>query len=156
MCVHAQSCLTLCDPTDCSPPGSSVHGIILARILEWVAISFFRGSSQPRDRAHISYGSYIARWILYHWATWTYMYTVHIHNCKILCVYFNLLFPNRQWWGRWKSCLTKYKIWGSEYMEISKLLSISISPRDLIAGCMNSSEKGLFFSFLVLYGSIAS
>ena len=40
-----QSCLTLCDPVDCSPPGSSVHGIHQARILEWVAISFSRGSS---------------------------------------------------------------------------------------------------------------
>ena len=46
--VHAQSCLTLCDPMDCSPPGSSVHGIIPARILEWVAISYSRRSSQPR------------------------------------------------------------------------------------------------------------
>ena len=46
----AQSCLTLCDPVDCSPPGSSVHGILQATILEWVAISFFRGSSLPRDR----------------------------------------------------------------------------------------------------------
>ena len=45
----AQLCLTLCDPMDCSPPGSSVHGILQARILEWVAISFSRGSSQPRD-----------------------------------------------------------------------------------------------------------
>ena len=45
----AQSCLTLCDPTDCSLPGSSVHGIFHARVLEWVAISFSRGSSQPRD-----------------------------------------------------------------------------------------------------------
>ena len=45
----AQSCLTLCDPMDCSLPGSSVHGILQARILEWVAISFSRGSSQPRD-----------------------------------------------------------------------------------------------------------
>ena len=45
----AQSCLTLCDPVDCSPPGSSVHGILQARILGWVAISFSRGSSQPRD-----------------------------------------------------------------------------------------------------------
>ena len=43
-----QSCLTFCDPMDCSPPGSSVHGILQARILEWVAISFSRGSSQPR------------------------------------------------------------------------------------------------------------
>ena len=41
----AQSCPTLCDPMDCSPPGSSVHGILQARILEWVAISFSRGSS---------------------------------------------------------------------------------------------------------------
>ena len=45
----AQSCPTLCDPMDCSPPGSSVHGIFQARVLEWVAISFSRGSSQPRD-----------------------------------------------------------------------------------------------------------
>ena len=41
----AQSCPTLCDPVDCSPPGSSIHGILQARILEWVAISFFRGFS---------------------------------------------------------------------------------------------------------------
>ena len=40
-----QSCLTLCDPMDCSPPGSSVHGILQARILEWVAMPFSRGSS---------------------------------------------------------------------------------------------------------------
>ena len=51
----AQSCLTLCNPMDCSPPGSSVHGILQARILEWVAISFSRGSSQPRDRTQVSH-----------------------------------------------------------------------------------------------------
>ena len=50
----AQSCLTLCDPLDCSLPGSFVHGILQARILEWVAISFFRGSSQPRDWTRVS------------------------------------------------------------------------------------------------------
>ena len=44
----AQSCPTLCDPVDCSPPGSSVHGILQAGILEWVTISFSRGSSRPR------------------------------------------------------------------------------------------------------------
>ena len=49
-CMHAQSRLTLCDPTDCSPPGPSVHGIFQARTLEWVAISFPRGSSQLRDQ----------------------------------------------------------------------------------------------------------
>ena len=57
-CVHTkslQSCPTLCDPIDCSPPGSSVHGILQARILEWVAISFSRGFSRPRDRICVSY-----------------------------------------------------------------------------------------------------
>ena len=48
-CSVAKSCLTLCDPMDCSPPGSSVHGIYQARILEWVAISSPKGSPQPRD-----------------------------------------------------------------------------------------------------------
>jgi len=50
MCVLvAQSCRTVCGPMNCSPPGSSVHGILQARILEWVAVSFSRGSSHPRD-----------------------------------------------------------------------------------------------------------
>ena len=44
-CSVSKSCLTLCDPMDCSPPGSSIHGILQASILEWVAISFSRGSS---------------------------------------------------------------------------------------------------------------
>ena len=52
--VVAQSRPTLCNPMDCSPPGSSVHGILQARILEWVAVSFSRGSSQPRDRTQVS------------------------------------------------------------------------------------------------------
>ena len=59
-------CLTLCNPMDCSPPGSSVHGILLARILEWVAMPSSRGSSQPRDQTHISYVSCIGRPVLYH------------------------------------------------------------------------------------------
>ena len=50
-----QSCLTLCDPTDCSLPGSSVHGLLQARILEWVAIPFSRGSPQPRDQTWVSH-----------------------------------------------------------------------------------------------------
>ena len=45
---------TLCDPVDCSPPGSSVCGILQARILEWVAIPFSKGSSQPRVGTHVS------------------------------------------------------------------------------------------------------
>ena len=51
----AQSCPTLCDPMNCSPPGSSVHGILQARIMEWVAIAFSRGSSRPRDQIRVSH-----------------------------------------------------------------------------------------------------
>ena len=67
-CLRAQPCLTLCDPTDCSLPGSYFHRILQARILEGVAISYFRGSSPARDRTHFSWVSYIGRWMLYHCA----------------------------------------------------------------------------------------
>ena len=53
-CLIINLCPTLCNPMDCRPPGSSVHRILPARILEWVAISFSRGSSQPRDRTCVS------------------------------------------------------------------------------------------------------
>ena len=67
MYIHvlvAQSCLTLCNPTDCSPPGSSVHGILQASILEWPDIPFSRGSSQPRDWTLVSYiaGRFFTIW----------------------------------------------------------------------------------------------
>ena len=66
VCPVTQSCLILCHPINCSLPGSSIHGILLARILEWVAISFSRGSSWPRDQTHISCIPCIGRQILYH------------------------------------------------------------------------------------------
>ena len=59
-------CLTLCDPMDCSPLGFSVHGILQARTLEWVAISSFRGSFQLRDQTRISCVSWIGRCVPYH------------------------------------------------------------------------------------------
>ena len=61
--LSSQSCMTLCEPMDCSPPGSSVHSISQARKLEWVAISFSRGSSRPREWTCISCISCIARLI---------------------------------------------------------------------------------------------
>ena len=61
-----QSCPTLYDPVDCGPPGSSVHGILQARILEWVAISFSRRSSPPRDGSLVSSASCISKRVLYH------------------------------------------------------------------------------------------
>ena len=75
-CMHAmhakhakslQLCPTLCDPMDCSLPGSSEHGILQVRILEWVAMPSSRGSSQPRGQILLSYVSCIGRQVLYHW-----------------------------------------------------------------------------------------
>ena len=65
-CLIAKLCLTLCDPMECSPPDSSVHGTSQARILKWIAISYCRGSSWPKNWTHVSC---TGRWILYHWAT---------------------------------------------------------------------------------------
>ena len=73
LCVRSQllqSHPTLCDPMDRKPQGSSVHGVIPERILEWVAISSSRGSSWPRDRTHSACASCVGRQTLYHWATW--------------------------------------------------------------------------------------
>ena len=83
-----QSCSTLCDPMDCSPPGSSVHTIFQRRLLEWVVISFSEGSSWSKDWTHIPCSFctgrcilfccfkfsfiffFFGRYILYHCATW--------------------------------------------------------------------------------------
>ena len=83
--IHAssitKSCLTLRNTMECSPPGSSVYGILQARILEWVAICFSRGRSQPRDPTLISY---TGRRVLYHWVTRgplsTFITTSHTRN----------------------------------------------------------------------------
>ena len=61
--LAAQLCLILCNLMDYSLPGFSVHEILQARILEWVAMSFSRGSSRLRDKTHVSC---VGRWILYH------------------------------------------------------------------------------------------
>ena len=98
MCMHAQLCLTLCDPMDCSLPGSSVHGIIPARILEWVAISFSKGSSQHRDWTHVSWGSCFGRWILNHWATRGRLW-LEGAGCQMLAI---LTRPYSKWsWVLW-------------------------------------------------------
>ena len=62
VCLVTQLCLTLCDPIDCSPPGSSVHGIVQARVLEWVASHFSRGIFQTQG---LNWGLLHCKWILY-------------------------------------------------------------------------------------------
>ena len=69
VCAVALLCPTLCNPVDCSPPGASVHGILQARVLEWVAIAFSTGSSPPRDGTRVSCVPCAGRQILYHCAT---------------------------------------------------------------------------------------
>ena len=75
-CSVNQSCLTLCDPMECSQPVSSVHGILQARILEWVAVLFSSGSSQPRDWTQLSHteGGFSTIWttreIQQNWSGW--------------------------------------------------------------------------------------
>ena len=59
-------CLTFLEPVDCNLPGSSVHGILQARTLEWVAMPSSRGSSPPRDRTQVSYVSCVGRWIFFY------------------------------------------------------------------------------------------
>ena len=64
VCARSQSYLTLCNRMDYSPPSSSVHGIFQARILQYIASSFFRGSSRPRDQTHLSCAFCVGRWVL--------------------------------------------------------------------------------------------
>ena len=82
----AQSYLTLGNAVDCCPQVSSVPGISQATILDWVAFSYSRGSSRPRDWTHVSWVSCIGRWILYHWATWWRSYT-SILLMSLVCFY---------------------------------------------------------------------
>ena len=91
VCLVTQLCQTLCDPMDCSPPGSSVHGTSQARILEWVAISFSRGSLCPRDQIQVSWiaGVFFNIWATREALLWFYLFLIpqiyiNIMICKKL------------------------------------------------------------------------
>ena len=101
MCVCAHSYLTLCDPMDCSPPGSSVHGIFQAQILEWVAIFSSRGFSPSRDQTPVSHtspalqadslplshqGSLLASYVLSKCLVNEGVYTTFSGKCRALCI----------------------------------------------------------------------
>ena len=88
----AQSCLTLCNPMEYSPPGSSVHGTLQARILEWVAIPFSRGSSWPRDQTQVSH---ISGWFFTIWAT-----REALNTNEVLPNRFTCMSLEGQTWGR--------------------------------------------------------
>ena len=88
-CFVAKSCLTLEDLMDYNPADSSVHGISQARILEWVAISFSKGSSRPRDWNHILQGSFLANS-----SSWGVLW-----KSMTLCLAYFLLLPRREKWA---------------------------------------------------------
>ena len=94
-CSVNKSCLTLCNPMHCSPQGSSVHGISQASTLKWVAISFSRGSSWPRDQTDISF---TGRWILYCWATREALSLLPIHIVPISYLQSYSLFHTLDWY----------------------------------------------------------
>ena len=94
ICVCAQSCLTLCDPMAYSSPGSSVHGILQARILERVSMPSCRGSSQHRDWTWASCGSCIAGGFFYRWATGEApQFSSVAQSCPTLCDPMNRSMP---------------------------------------------------------------
>ena len=111
-----QSCLTLCDPIDCSPPDSSVHGILQARILEWVAIPFSRGSSQPKDQTCISYiaGRFFT----------TELPGIFYHNFKKFCkswLFLALMTEAFVNWHRWSDLALKLSEAGMDGMPFLKI-----------------------------------
>ena len=97
-CEVAQSCLTLGDSMDCGLPGFSIHGIFQARILDWVAISFSRGSSRPRDWTQVSHiaGRCFTIWairegLVMHIYIYTHIY-IYIHTHTHIYIYIYLHF----------------------------------------------------------------
>ena len=133
-CLVTQLHSNLCNPMDCRPPGSSVHGISQARILERVAISFSRGSSQPREWTHVSCVSCTGRRILCPSATretlikdvFTLIQIRHlllqIRDCSLGC-FWEL---GRFWRGWMPFC---WVILHSSYLIYLFLLSNSLFPR---------------------------
>ena len=83
----AQSCTALFDPVDCTLPGSSIDGIFQARVLEWVAVSFCRGSSWPKDRTQVFCiaGRRFTRWATGETPSYIYVY-IHIYIYMCVCV----------------------------------------------------------------------
>ena len=118
------SCLTLCDPMDCSPPGFSVHEICQARILEWVAISSFRGSSRPRDQTQVSgiAGEFFTVWATREALLQNWFDTIHL-------VFFYCSFYSVPWTSLpWTWVKTPY--WNTEHCSwIKWLLVRTVTPK---------------------------
>ena len=135
--------LTLCDPMDCSPPGSSVHGILQVRILEWVTIPFSRGSSWPRDRTWVSC---IAGRFFTIWATRRLYSVMILTNKSALFIMSGNFLSSNKWETKWMNCKAFYpfgkiktpdnkrKMFGKMNFDLSHhTLSTLLSP-DILTG----------------------
>ena len=135
----AQSCPTLCNPMNCGPPGSSVHGILQARILEWIAIPFSRGSSRPRDRTWVSC---IANRFFTIWATGKIpregshsllqgFFLNQGSNPGLLCCR-QILYHLSHWCACMLSCFSRFRLFGTRPCQAS--LSIGFSKQGYWSG----------------------
>ena len=125
LCVCAKSlqlCLTLCYPTDCSPPGSSVHGILQARILEWVAVPSSRGSSGPRDLTLMSLCALAGRFFTSS-ATWGFCGDRQSGLDEVMKVRLS----------HWGQCLWKTH---------QRACSLSLPCEDAVRRCLSTSQEG--------------
>ena len=144
-----QLCQTLCDPKDCIPPGSSVHGILQARILEWVANAFARGSSQPRDQTQVSWivGGFFTVWTTRE-APWSRHYDLNVLTGWKYC-------SNRiPWWAYYLTeaqSVWNFTIAGYNVMCISEHLMIEedndnqsklLCPWSVMSKCLSGSKPG--------------
>ena len=134
LCLVALPCLTLCDPMDCSPPGSSVHGVLQARILEWIAISS-GGSSPPRDRNWVSC---IAGRLFTIWATGK---TCSISLLLLLCHFSHVRLSVTPWTVAYQAPLSmgfsRQEYWnGLPFPPLGDLPDPAIEPESLTFYCI--------------------
>ena len=137
----AQSCPTLCDPMDCSLPGSSIRGILQARILEWVAISFSRGSSQPRDWTQVSRirGRCFNLWATRKAQIYPYPYP---YSYLYLYPYLSILPGSKINHKYYISCCNSHCIW-SVYLPRIHCFEVSISPCNKVRPSTQSCQPDL-------------
>ena len=154
----AQSCPTLSDPMDCSPPGSSVHGISQARVLEWVAIPFSRISSWPRDRTQVSH---IADRFFTIWVT---REAPYMHKLSLLLKLhqkiqlITLLFSCwvMQSWNGWSTdtnCASRVPGWGPELVH-NQVCLFTTSQSEWVKWGMHVVVRGLFLGSSIFYSKI--
>ena len=131
--LSVQSCLIACDPQDCSPPGSSVHGILQTRIQEWVAMPCSRGSSSPRDQTQLSSiaGRVFKAFLSY--AQWS----IPLNHLVRLGFFFWLAWESQ---GGWATCLITFS--GKQTLTRFYFLIPEVIWRYLLLSCLHDPPPG--------------